>query len=232
MHRRSSVNHLLRPCLMRRLVMAIVGGLVLTVAGVLSGAARVSGWSLMFGVDDVPAEEHDRTYFVGWVDLPSGEVRRYDCVRPDDPNDPNAVEYDRHIRGAKVAGRPLQWVTYFHRQRGFPFLCVEYFWNVDGPHGVHYAVNPDRLEYYPQYRFRSILWAGLCGDVGVWSGLVFIMISTPFVFRILYRRKRGLCIECGYQLRGLIEHRCPECGRPFRPRVLKMRNGSAGNEAM
>ncbi len=27
------------------------------------------------------------------------------------------------------------------------------------------------------------------------------------------RRKRGLCIQCGYNLTGLTEARCPECGR-------------------
>jgi hypothetical protein len=27
----------------------------------------------------------------------------------------------------------------------------------------------------------------------------------------------GLCWECGYSLRGLEQHRCPECGRPFDP---------------
>ncbi len=29
------------------------------------------------------------------------------------------------------------------------------------------------------------------------------------------RRKRGLCLQCGYNLTGLSELRCPECGRPF-----------------
>ncbi|MGB2985041.1 MAG: hypothetical protein WBE26_04085 [Phycisphaerae bacterium] len=27
-----------------------------------------------------------------------------------------------------------------------------------------------------------------------------------------YRRKHGLCVRCGYNLTGLIEPRCPECG--------------------
>jgi hypothetical protein len=27
------------------------------------------------------------------------------------------------------------------------------------------------------------------------------------------RRKRGLCVRCGYNLTGLTESRCPECGR-------------------
>jgi len=28
------------------------------------------------------------------------------------------------------------------------------------------------------------------------------------------------CPSCGYDLRGLPEHRCPECGRPFDPRTI------------
>jgi hypothetical protein len=30
------------------------------------------------------------------------------------------------------------------------------------------------------------------------------------------RRRRGLCIKCGYSLTGLLEPRCPECGRKIR----------------
>ena len=29
------------------------------------------------------------------------------------------------------------------------------------------------------------------------------------------RKKLGLCLGCGYNLRGLIELRCPECNTPF-----------------
>ena len=29
------------------------------------------------------------------------------------------------------------------------------------------------------------------------------------------RRKLGLCLKCGYNLRGLTEPRCPECGQEF-----------------
>jgi hypothetical protein len=27
----------------------------------------------------------------------------------------------------------------------------------------------------------------------------------------------AVCLDCNYSLRGLVEHRCPECGRPFDP---------------
>ena len=30
-----------------------------------------------------------------------------------------------------------------------------------------------------------------------------------------YQRATGICVQCGYDLRGLPEPRCPECGTPF-----------------
>ncbi|MGD8452548.1 MAG: hypothetical protein PVJ57_12075 [Phycisphaerae bacterium] len=31
-------------------------------------------------------------------------------------------------------------------------------------------------------------------------------------------RRQGRCLHCGYNLTGLAELRCPECGQPFKPR--------------
>lgn len=43
--------------------------------------------------------------------------------------------------------------------------------------------------------------------------LVFAFLRP--LIRHLYRRRRGLCLTCGYSLTGLSEPRCPECGSPF-----------------
>lgn len=40
-----------------------------------------------------------------------------------------------------------------------------------------------------------------------------------------YRRKRGLCLQCGYNLTGLPQPRCPECGTEFnRPVIAPQEN--------
>ncbi len=53
--------------------------------------------------------------------------------------------------------------------------------------------------------------------VPLWLPLV-VLLAYPTTFVIRgplrrhRRRKRGLCIHCGYSLKGLPEPRCPECG--------------------
>lgn len=58
-------------------------------------------------------------------------------------------------------------------------------------------------------------------EVPLWMPSLAFATYPAFVFlmrsrrRRSYRRRHGLCIECGYNLTGLPEPRCPECGREF-----------------
>lgn len=52
------------------------------------------------------------------------------------------------------------------------------------------------------------------------AGLLLVLPAIAGVrgpLRRLRRRRRGECIHCGYNLTGLTEPRCPECGREFSP---------------
>jgi len=56
----------------------------------------------------------------------------------------------------------------------------------------------------------------------VFLGMMSIVALVPFAItfgtllkRIMRSRLPGACVQCGYNLRGLTEPRCPECGTPF-----------------
>ncbi|MHC4697644.1 MAG: hypothetical protein ACYTFA_12980 [Planctomycetota bacterium] len=53
------------------------------------------------------------------------------------------------------------------------------------------------------------LW-GLCLILGAYPTVV--LFRGPI--RRRWRRRRGLCLECGYDVRLLTEPRCPECWTP------------------
>jgi len=71
-----------------------------------------------------------------------------------------------------------------------------------------------------------LLLYALAGNVGFLPltlavMMIFNFLSAPYIGLMSYevrqerRRRRGLCVACGYNLRGLPEPRCPECGREF-----------------
>jgi hypothetical protein len=57
-----------------------------------------------------------------------------------------------------------------------------------------------------------------------WTAVILLLAAFPFmramlgistVLRTRYRRRHGLCVDCGYDLRGSLAaavDRCPECG--------------------
>ena len=56
--------------------------------------------------------------------------------------------------------------------------------------------------------------------IGVTTGALVLSVSVGPVLAVLYLRRvraamRGCCPACGYELTGLSEMRCPECGRTF-----------------
>ncbi len=57
------------------------------------------------------------------------------------------------------------------------------------------------------------IWSGFFSNTLFYAAILSLLWSSPFVVRRLIRRKRGLCIKCGYDLRGAEHEVCPECGR-------------------
>jgi hypothetical protein len=61
-------------------------------------------------------------------------------------------------------------------------------------------------------------YGALYGPWIVGLGLLSLLLG---VFVVPRRIRPGHCPACGYELRGLTEPRCPECGTPFDPKLLE-----------
>ena len=90
---------------------------------------------------------------------------------------------------------------------------------------------PDR-SYASRVRVGEAIRQCGCGDQGVHSSNVYASVSLRFAAVALiavgillaatsgmaraFRRRRGMCVGCGYMLCGLPSARCPECGLPIK----------------
>ena len=74
-------------------------------------------------------------------------------------------------------------------------------------------------------------WSPVCNSTWTWIRIPFWMPTGLFCFLFCFsyapfhrrrkRKKLGLCLKCGYNLKGLTEPRCPECNTSFDERLLK-----------
>jgi hypothetical protein len=101
--------------------------------------------------------------------------------------------------------------------------------------GVHiWGYSPRGLLLFPYY--REAVFTGtppnstvqaLTNHAEVWElgvplwpvaavlgALVWYLLLSPSALRAS-RKRQGLCVKCGYDLRGQTEPRCPECNTPF-----------------
>ncbi|MEE9129392.1 MAG: hypothetical protein V3T84_05190 [Phycisphaerales bacterium] len=56
------------------------------------------------------------------------------------------------------------------------------------------------------------IWLGFAINTVFYAAILWLLTLGPFTARRHIRRKRGLCLKCGYDLRGAEHEACPECG--------------------
>ena len=61
------------------------------------------------------------------------------------------------------------------------------------------------------------IWPSFAINPIFFGAILWLLASGPFIVRRMIRRRRGLCIKCGYDLRGTPGGggACPECGMVF-----------------
>ncbi len=105
---------------------------------------------------------------------------------------------------------------------GWPLKCLGYRVRVLEPDNVDSAIAydwglpverglNDPLDNLGKILPLRPLWPGFAINT-VFYALILLVPFAPFTLRCFIRRKRGRCINCGYDLRGAEHEVCPECG--------------------
>lgn len=69
----------------------------------------------------------------------------------------------------------------------------------------------DAFDPLPRLLPYSIIWPGFATNTIFYAAILWLLTLGPFTARRMIRRKRSLCIKCGYDLRET-SGGCPECG--------------------
>ena len=75
-----------------------------------------------------------------------------------------------------------------------------------------------RLVLWYGFPFLPI-WPGFAINTVFCAAILWLLTLGPFAAHRMIRRKRGLCIKCGYDLRGAEHEQCPECGMTIPLRI-------------
>jgi len=120
-------------------------------------------------------------------------------------------------------------VRHIEDARGFPFLAMRGSFDIDSPDGrgnienVRGAIMIDFGTRLPGADRTmtpliplGIIWRGFILNALIFAAIWFALLAGPGTVKRTLRRRRGACIDCGYDLRGAAHEQCPECGRETR----------------
>lgn len=88
--------------------------------------------------------------------------------------------------------------------------------------GFYWHDIPQSSITVPQLGIRKVITRHVRFDVPILALWMIFGLLPMIVFhwrpaRAYWRRTRGRCIHCGYDLRGTVSGRCSECGNCFKP---------------
>ena len=107
--------------------------------------------------------------------------------------------------------------TFGEMRAGWPMNCLEgsvwlhYDW-ARGFHKIPDAVLLTTGGSNARWLPVRPIGLGLAVNIVFFGIVLWLVVRGPFVLRACIRRRRGRCINCGYDLRGDLAAGCPECG--------------------
>ncbi|MCH8152134.1 MAG: hypothetical protein IH830_07150 [Planctomycetes bacterium] len=110
--------------------------------------------------------------------------------------------------------RPASWVTEgvweIQSDWAYGWPCVSMWHQVSD----HTRLWPGSSSAYLWGRHLpiKIVWFGFVVNSLFYAGVLCLLLYGSFTLRRHTRRKRGLCLACGYDLRHAEHDACPECG--------------------
>ncbi len=80
--------------------------------------------------------------------------------------------------------------------------------------GIQTQLPPWKISYYDSPRTLPLrpIFPGFAFNTIFYAAILWLLTLGPFTARRIIRRRRGLCLKCGYDLRHAEHEVCPECG--------------------
>lgn len=211
--------------LVLRLALLLIAGAVTTSAVGLIGTLA-SRWSIGKELEAPGGVTRWQNPFWSGTQAPEYTPRRQviPTTTPEAMRDRvRATQFEaRTTRGGSLVGYTRLWRLY---EMGWP--CRAFWgWYVldrstqprERTHGILEVVLPKfRSRFNANYEIPYLpLWRGLILNTLFYAVIWCALLALPRVIRRTRRARKGLCRSCGYDMRGLINTPCPECGHTFR----------------
>ncbi len=217
---------------MRHLLLTCLGAAILGVITSIGVAWTCSLWidldlsqpAIERGL--FPSEPPQWRVFV-WEQSGAAHVRSGEALFPGLGREQAAERVPIWSRAASHPSEPpelaidLQELWLVEEGRGWPFPAMKWTANFN-PRGRSGPVDEDvRAGYVIDHRTPTgdprvlpLMPNGseFTYSSGLYGGIWLLIITVPFAVRRWIRWTRRWCLSCGYDLRGSVSERCPECG--------------------